>query len=731
MGTIGRLYGNRKYSGVRLHRILDSMSPNALILFLTLSAAVVVPVHAQMDFRSERLSEAESAYHAGAWQDASTGARAVLARFPEDPEAMLLLARIQLFSGQGDPKDARNMLRDMEDVQEAEDLLLWYRYRHGGSTLPWARDIARERAARRALRVDSLRPVANLISGLIELDALRASDGAAQLPSRFSTGNAIDTWLGLVDLRLDDGRASLVDGNLLGTDVPLVTEQGVAARHREAATRHLLLALQGLSEPGLWYATVRGFAELSLYSGDHALGLGAARRLTKERPGSWWGPVYETLFLVLSDNLKEATASSAVALGRMTKEERRAWTDVTRISRPRDVSDDKSLGDWLDRDPRWSTEGNERLAEFMARMAMAHLLFGDDRESRMGWETDPGKVIVRYGMYLERVRTTSDMDAFLVLHYGNDFFAFHDMAKSDEWTFYSSSAAELTGPRSVAPQWERDFSIRSRERFDARPLESNIDDRRTDALRGTMYRLGHGDDRTLVAAYCMDVPIGTEGDVQLGLYRAPRSSTAAVTSPAPVEEWALPPSVFGACSDHVKVWHLPGQSDRLALEASYGARWSSLRRDLPSGEDADVFMSDLVPALFIDHEGMSGDEPGYFLRGDRAIAPMVEARVASGTDVSVYFEVDGWADGTPVRIEAILMDAPDQDSRSLVKRLFTQREQARVSVAFDDRVAGERLDRDFILGTEQVEPGRYIIAVRVTNLLDGTEREQSTALEIF
>ena len=732
VGTIGRLYRVSVYSAVALHRILDVMFPKVLILFFLLSAMVDVPSYAQADL----LADARRAYEAGQWEAASGYAQAVLDRFPEDEAAMLLLARVELFSENGEPRTARKLLRRISGNPEAEDLLLWYRYRYGGSFLPFARNMARERATKRALESDSLLPVANLIAGLSELDAYRASDGAVYLPVRFSEANAIDTWLGIVDLELENGNASLVDREYSGAEVSLVYDQGVSARHREAATRHLLLALQEIREPGLWHATVKGFAELAMYSGDTALGLGAARRLTKEQPNSYWGPVLETLFLVQMNNLDEATASADSAMRRMNAEERREWSDVERISRPRDVSDDVALDDWLARDPRWSTAGNERHAEYVARMAMAHLLFGSERTGRNGWETDPGKVVVRYGMYQERIRTTSDEDAYLVLHYGNDFFVFHDMAKSGEWIFYSSSAADLRGPRSVAPQWERDFAIRSRERFDARPMQSTVDDLRTDVLRGSLYRLGHGDNRTIVAAYCMDVPIGTEGNVDMGLFKAPLTDAPAddvldVQSPVIVDAWSLPPSEFGACTSHVRSWNLPGGSDRLALEADYGARWSSVRRSLLAEGDSDRHMSDLIPALFIDHEPATTASPGYFARGNRAIAPMVEARVASGTDISVYFEVDAWGDGTPVRIEAILVEQQDATSRSFVRRLFGRADAARVSVAFDDRVDGPRLDRDFILGTENVEPGHYVIAVLVTNLIDGTELEQSTALEIF
>lgn len=706
-------------------RILVAMVVRLLILLMACAGGLPNAVMAQTTEASEALAEAERAYETGAWSQAWERAQAVLEIVPTDREALLLGARLALFTDAAAPAEARRLLRRAGDDSVAIDLALWYRYRHGGTFLPVFRDMARERATRQALRHDSLRGIPNLIAGLQELDALRASDGAVQLPVRFTDGNGIDTWLGLVDLRLADGRVSLYDSGVTGDEAPLVYDASASMRHREAAMHHLLLALQYLDEPGLWLDTVRGFAEVALYGSDHMLGLGAARRLSAEQPASAWGPVYETLFLYLDGQYTAAADAAERALVRMSDNERLEWQDLDRVRRPREVSSGRASDDWLDRDPRWSTPGNEAQAEVMARMAMADLLFGDPRSGRQGWETDPGKVIVRYGMYQERVRTTSDRDAFLVLHYGSEFFVFHDMAKSGEWIFYSSSAADLQGPRSVSRQWARDFTIRSRERFDARPTTSDVDAYRTDVLKGTVYRLGNGADRVLVAAYCMNVPIGTEGDVGLELLHAAKGTDV---DPSVVAHWTMAPADFGACAPKVTDVVVPGDADRVAFEATYGGRWSSIRKDLPARENASSVMSDLIPASLIEHDVDPAEWPDALIREGRAIVPLVEPRVASGAGLSIYFELEGMQPDTPVRIEAILVEVPAEPVR---RRWFDRPEAARVSVAFEDRAEDRRLARDFILSTETVAPGTYVVAVRVTDLVSGDTFEQSSPLTIY
>ena len=60
---------------------------------------------------------------------------------------------------------------------------------------------------------------------------------------------------------------------------------------------------------------------------------------------------------------------------------------------------------WQKRDPLLLTPVNERKLAHRGRVAYANLRFGLPDEGIAGWETDMGKVWIRYGRYVNRVRT--------------------------------------------------------------------------------------------------------------------------------------------------------------------------------------------------------------------------------------------------------------------------------------------------------------------------------------
>lgn len=60
---------------------------------------------------------------------------------------------------------------------------------------------------------------------------------------------------------------------------------------------------------------------------------------------------------------------------------------------------------WQRRDPLFLTDVNERKLAHRGRVAYANLRFGFPDEGVAGWETDMGKAWIRYGRYVQRVRT--------------------------------------------------------------------------------------------------------------------------------------------------------------------------------------------------------------------------------------------------------------------------------------------------------------------------------------
>jgi len=60
---------------------------------------------------------------------------------------------------------------------------------------------------------------------------------------------------------------------------------------------------------------------------------------------------------------------------------------------------------WTSHDPFFLTECNERQMEHFRRIAYANLRFSDPNQQREGWQTDQGKVLIRYGFPISKYRT--------------------------------------------------------------------------------------------------------------------------------------------------------------------------------------------------------------------------------------------------------------------------------------------------------------------------------------
>ncbi len=97
----------------------------------------------------------------------------------------------------------------------------------------------------------------------------------------------------------------------------------------------------------------------------------------------------------------------ARALARFSIAERNELTNLGRITRKADSIRIEGLSNaerartdsafWESADPMLSTAVNEARLEFLARMAYADLRFSDDDTRQIGWRTDRGLVIARYG----------------------------------------------------------------------------------------------------------------------------------------------------------------------------------------------------------------------------------------------------------------------------------------------------------------------------------------------
>ena len=121
--------------------------------------------------------------------------------------------------------------------------------------------------------------------------------------------------------------------------------------------------------------------------------------------------------------LAQATTMFERALARFSPSERAEITHLGRITRKGDSvridglsADERARTDsafWEAADPMLSTPENEARLEFLARMAYADLRFTDADTRQVGWRTDRGLIIARYGEppTVATFAPTSDADA--------------------------------------------------------------------------------------------------------------------------------------------------------------------------------------------------------------------------------------------------------------------------------------------------------------------------------
>jgi len=96
---------------------------------------------------------------------------------------------------------------------------------------------------------------------------------------------------------------------------------------------------------------------------------------------------------------------------------------------------------WQVFDPLYLTDYNERLLEHYSRVAHANLNFSVPKMGKIGWKTERGEVLLRYGEPIDRMRIRPSMEAGGVAmktdvwNYGDITFGFTDMASSGNFLF--------------------------------------------------------------------------------------------------------------------------------------------------------------------------------------------------------------------------------------------------------------------------------------------------------
>jgi len=189
------------------------------------------------------------------------------------------------------------------------------------------------------------------------------------------------------------------------------------------------------------------------------------------------------------------------------------------------------------------------------------------------------------------------------------------------------------------------------------------------------------------------------------------------------------------CKGALSVYDTDGRAHNVSMEIRNGNFWSVGRFDVPaSAENDGIRVSDILLAdLIVEYDPQDVAPDGSFVRNDLLIRPVAEARYETGSPIFVYAEAYGLdeREGAVLSVQAVVAEGGLDDVKpSRLGRLFGGRDDAAVSVSFEDEIRSKSHGRYLILETEGLGPGLYTLALRITERTTGRQAESRREIRI-
>lgn len=464
------------------------------------------------------------------------------------------------------------------------------------------------------------------------------------------------------------------------------------------------------------------------------------------------------------------------ALDRMDPDMRNAFQDVSFLQENRGGA---ASGEefWTTRDPRFLTPANERRSEHYARLTYADLLYRSEDLNMPGWETQRGRIHVRYGQprrdvvivgdfqaalesYVDRVpenavgstdfgnlsqQVVSQANRFNIWDYGDFQFVFEDPLRNGEFRLYSPPA-DLFSLVSAGNIEEMDYVIKARETFRRTPerYEYEPPGRRVELpYRVTAFK-GEGGRTDLYVHY--GVPLTGEVAPVNGTFEVTLKTGAFLIGDADDLVAERRRTRYGlreaqvVAFDSVRLWTdteamstQPGSPTvSLEFETAGGSASAVQRREVnvPAFSRSELQMSDVMLAYLV--EEADGQQPGRAMRDGLSIHAAPWGVFGTDQPLYLYFEtynLSAAPDGrTDYEVEAQLRPKDEGGGiGGFLRRLFGGGEPG---VATSFPVQGNRTDdtQYLILDTEGQAPGLYTLTVRIRDRISGATVEKETTL---
>jgi len=718
------------------------MHYSRLLSFVLMVIWVTGSASGQSLTRTERLDIGRSAYETEDWSTASEQIEEILSRWPKDKNALLLKAKIALFGPELDVSTAKKAIRKLpkatRNSHEVQEIDLWMDYRYGGSFLPGARLAFQLRRSKKLLEEDSESHLANLVAGSIKLEDYRDLNHAVRF--------AMDADLDQIIAMMGPASGASEDGSYVSTgargtiELPVIQDEQAAQDAGDAAIKYLLKAS---GDGPLRKTAFRLLAETGLRSQRLNLLRTASEAFVKDYPDEAQGYLVLGLTLFLQGFATEADIQFKAAVQLLSEEERLVYTAPSLIERvdKRDKRSSASRSDssvtdyWARKDFLWSSPVNERETEHRARVVYADLVWGRPESGRRGWETEPGKVHIRYGWPQLQMQFQDAYDKFYYVDYGYRAWVFHDLAKAGKFIFWSPEGGSASSS-GLCDRGRRglDYEKCKDEWFRDDPERSQRQELNRVKMQTVSSLFENDGVRTLVVPLCFPETDQYPG-THIAVFDRPSGSPVPdverlVRMPNRDVHWSEMPCDVA----QVVVQQIATGEHQISMEVEGLNAFATSRFEIERESAAEgLRLSDLLLARLIEEDDEGSPESVHpfsletgesWIRFGKTIYPVAQPSFESGSPIYLYLETYGLPGDTDSNLSFQAALVLGQLNDSLIPKLgqiFGKKEEASVSVEFEQTIRGNMDSRYFILETNGVQAGSYVLAVRVIEKRTGRQ----------
>jgi len=789
----------------------------AVLLAVLTVAALTVAAQAQTETAFERGADA---FREGRFEEATRLLEQAVDQTPNDAEIHYLYARV-LFDERNPDRDERRAGREIDRAIELDPENVVYLVAHleqlRGNTWNIFQELLhlrlRRDAAERVLEVDPDNAFAHEELGVQAVVEYYQYRNAIRLPglryrsTRIQAGRPQEERGGVEYATEEEGSYGLAPLEVTVVADPdvtpdvLDTQYGESADDRfdlEALRRQGVMVLDYAERAEAAYADAIDHLRRALESDprrrpayDHLVRLAVLSGryaevvpyLTEmyvqfpDDPEMW---LYTGLVNQRLGEYEAAEVAFRQALDHMDASTREAYTDLSLILPPDEIpayrADPETFTDryWTSRDPRFLNTANERRSEHYARLTTAELLYRSDDLGIPGWDTERGRLFVRYGPpqtdvvieggfqavlesfpdrdeSFEVPEMFSEANRFNVWDYGDGVrFVFEDPGRNGQFRLYSLPAdvyslGSLTRPEAM------DFELRARSEVRRQPERYTFQapgrqvvlPYRVTAFKGEAGRTDLYVNYGIPVAESGTPSDGVQSDVdvtvQTGAFLigpqndllVERRRTVYGLRGAQIVPFAE--TRLWTSTEPMSATPAAGYEVSLEFETASGQTSAVQRRevDVPDFSAPGLKLSDVLLAYYV--EEADQPDPGRVFRDGVSVQPAPWGVFGAGDPIYLYVEAYGLGlrDGqSDYEIEANL--SPKDTSRGLrriARRLFG-RGRAAVSSAFEAQGSTPDEPVYLFLDATGQPPGLYTLTVTVRDRVSGAEAEQETDLLI-